>query len=206
MIGGKRVVARAAEDGKPAIYRFAVVLAFHDGEDLVVTANPLLANLVRSGSPKSLAMDKRYIAARERVGNKALFGYADLQQFKAQVANVKLPKQLGEALILGAFSHAIKSAPWVAFGADVVADAEHNLKLTGEAVLPAPEGTGAVDKSFRGTLAPLPFAMPERSIGVIRLRRDLASIWTNREQLIPEARHPRPHPVRDQLSATWPAA
>jgi len=183
ILGIKRREVRAAEKDAPPVYAFGPALVFFDGECLVLTPNPLLANAIRNRVAKGLDTDARYLAARERVGRKALFAYADLTQYQEQVQKLQKPKQLGEAILLGAFAHYIKRAPWVAFGADLLI-AEDDLRVIGEAVLPAPDGEGVVEAAYRGTLKPLPFTLPARTIGVIRMRRDLASIWSNREELI----------------------
>jgi hypothetical protein len=179
----KRMLVRKAEDGKPAMYALAMVNFFHDGAALVATPDPLLAQSIRVRATEGLESDPLYLQARDRAGRAAVFGYADLTKYPDAMRKVEKPKEFGAALFGGAIGHDLKNAEWVALRLDLEADVA-GARLVGEAFVPLRAGARAVDASYRGTLGPLPFARPKRCVGVLRMRRDMQSIWSNREELI----------------------
>ncbi|MHC4959931.1 MAG: hypothetical protein ACYTGN_16320 [Planctomycetota bacterium] len=181
----KRTQVRPAEEGKPAMFALAIANFFHDPADdtLVVTPDPFLAQSIRVRAAKGLQDDALYTRARERAGRATLFGYADLTKYPDAMKKVEKPKEFGAALFGGAIGHDLKNADWVAIKLDLEVD-DSGARLVGEGFVPLRAGAEAVDASYRGTLGPLPFARPKRCVGVLRLRRDMQSIWSNREELI----------------------
>ncbi|MCK6461888.1 MAG: hypothetical protein L6Q95_18565, partial [Planctomycetes bacterium] len=60
------------------------------------------------------------------------------------------------------------------------------------AIAPVPaELPPAVHDAYMGTLEPFPFALPEDAIGLVRLRRSLPALWTNRDALVAEREIPK---------------
>ena len=173
-----------AGENTPALMRLGPIFFFHDGKHLILSPDRILAVAARQGPGDGLAGDRRFVQARTAAGAGTLFGFVDLNVFAKQLKQYKKPKQLGEAILFGAFAHYLPKAPWAAFRIDLNGD-ENGWTLAGESYVPLPaEGEEPVDTSYRGTLKPLPFALPERTVGLIRMRRNLASIWSHREALI----------------------
>jgi len=184
---GARTTVLPSADGLPALWQFGPAYVCLDGDLLAVTPDQLLATAIRGRTAKGLAASDLYRTARPLVDANALvFACGDLKPYAAALAAGGLPKDLGQAILLGAFSHHLPAAGWAALGFDLRAE-EGGLALEAKGFLPRPpEGDEGVTAAYGGTLADLPFALPERTVGVLRMRRDLGSLWTNREALIAE--------------------
>jgi len=48
------------------------------------------------------------------------------------------------------------------------------------------EMPAAVRDAYAGTLEPFPFALPADTIGLVRMRRSLPALWSNRDALVAE--------------------
>jgi hypothetical protein len=96
------------------------------------------------------------------------------------------PKNFGEAILFGALPHDVSNAPWAAVGFDFRIDGRRWI-LQSEARVPAaeerPEG---VAKAFGGTLGDLAFDLPEQTIAVARMKRNLSQLWEYQDDLIAE--------------------
>ena len=181
----QRVEVMPAGETKPALMRSGPVFFFHDGKHLVLSPDRFLAIAVRMGVGDGLTSDPRFVQARTAAAGGTLFGFVDMKMFQRQLAGYEKPKELGQAILLGAFAHYMPKAPWVALRAALTDDTEEGWTVTVEGYVPLPaEVKEPVDASYRGTLKPLPFALPKRTLGLIRMRRNLASIWSSRDALI----------------------
>jgi len=176
-----------AADGRPALWRIKKAYVFHDGEYLFVATDELLATAARNGVGEGLAAGERFREARRCVSaDSLLFGYVDLDVHGAKLRTGGKPKDLGQALILGALAHVLPEAPWAAFGVRLD-EQDDAWRLQARALVPsAAEPDEVIEKAYGGTLGALPFTLPERTLGVVRLRRDLATIWSNRDALVAE--------------------
>ncbi len=182
---GARTTVLPAADGLPALWQFGPAYVCLDGDLLTVTPDQLLATSIRGRAAKGFAAGDLYQTSRPLVDAGALlFACGDLKPYAAALAAGGLPGDLGQAIIAGAFSHLLPAAGWAALGLDLRAE-EDGVALEAKGFLPRPpEGDEGVAAAYGGTLAELPFALPERTVGVLRMRRDLGSLWTNREALI----------------------
>ncbi|MDH3591592.1 MAG: hypothetical protein OER88_06920, partial [Planctomycetota bacterium] len=172
-----------------ALYKFGPVYYMVDGDLLMATGVEKLARGVRDRNRRQSVLGQTNLAAaRTAVGEKAtVFGYVDLATYAKELAKTGKPKDLGQALILGAFAYYVPKAPWAGVGVRIV-PAGRDWTLQVDGAVPAPtEPTQAVEEAFGGSLEALPFRLPERTLGVVRLRRSLKSVWEHREALIAEA-------------------
>jgi hypothetical protein len=113
-------------------------------------------------------------------------GLVDLKPFHEKLAAEGKAKDFGQALILGALPHDVRTAPFAAFGLDLRA-AGRKWSLRAEGHLPLPEARGdGVQAAFGGTLGDFPFALPAGTIGVVRMKRNLRSLWEFQDDLIAE--------------------
>ncbi len=176
-----------AADGLPALWQIGPAYVCLDGDLLSVTPDQLLATSIRGRTARGLAAGDLYRSARPLVDSKALlFACGDLKPYAAALAAGGLPKDLGQAILAGALSYHLPAAGWAAAGFDLRAE-EGGLAIEARGFLPRPaEGGDEVAAAYGGTLESLPFALPERTVGMLRMRRDLRSLWTNRETLIAE--------------------
>jgi len=182
----QRTVVLPADETHPALWQLGPAYVCLAGDVLFVSADRALAEQVRTGVAEPFATDARLEEARRLAGAGALFVFVDLEVHGAKMRQQGKPKDLGQALILGAFSSAVPDAPWAAVTGDLVADGGA-LRLSAYGCVPAPaEPSDVVRESFGGTLEALPFALPPRTVAVARLRRSLAATWSNRDDLVAE--------------------
>jgi hypothetical protein len=179
----KRATVAPADESGPAIWRVGPAFVVLDGAVLAVTPDEELAKAVRARAPGGKALRE----ARRYVGDDAdLFGYVDLAAYQALIPKDRMPKDLGQALILGVFAHYVPQAPWASFGIRFE-QRGNDWAVAARGYVPMPaEPAEPVAEAYGGTLGPLPFKLPPRTLGVVRLRRDLESVWSNRDALIDE--------------------
>lgn len=196
ILGGAELITKQprteilpAADGAPALWSFASGKAFAllDGDLLLVAGDEATARSVRARPEASLAGDERVAAARRLFDGEPLaFAFVDLALLPGALRGEGKAKDLGEALILGALRSYVPRAPWAAFALDLdPLEAEWRFTLRGRVPVPG-EGAKPAEESFGGTLAPLPFALPERTLGVVRLKRNISALWSHRDELIAE--------------------
>ena len=187
LTGSERGEVLPAAAGRPALWRFQEFFVMLQGDLLAISSDRRLITSIRDGVAGGLTDSETYGQARRRIpADAVLFGYVDLEPYRGQLRQGKLPGDLGEALISGAFPHRLRDAPWTAFGIQAhVTGAFWAFDVF--ACIPQPgEESEAVRESYAGTLNPLPFALSRRTVGVVRLRRSLASLWSHRDALIAE--------------------
>ena len=183
-----RTEVRAATETAPALYQLHQAYFFHDGTTLCISNDPLLAAAVHGGVTRGLDKNEKYQAARRLTGGDPMvFVMGDLNVFGEKLRAFDKPKDIGQAFIMGAFAHYVPKAPWAAAAIDIDLDGDA-WKLRVEAYVPKPtEDADAVVSAYGGTLQPLPLQLPESTVGYLRVRRSLQSMWQNQEALIAEA-------------------
>ena len=186
--GALRTEVLPAEEGRAALWQIGEAYLALEGGLLFASPDRMLATAIRNRAAKGLSQSEGYRAARAQVPEDSLlFVAVDLRPFHAQMKAGGLPKDLGQALIMGALPHRLPHAGWAAMGLGV-SGRDDQLRVQGSAFIPRDaEESEAVREAFGGTLTALPFALPDRTVGLVRMRRDFESIWTNRDALIAEA-------------------
>jgi len=190
MTGTARTEVKAATDQAPALYQFKQAHFFHDGKAFVISNDSLLIAAVHGGVTAGLDRNEKYLAARRLAGTgTTVFAMGDLSLYGKKLRQYDKPKNIGEAFILGVFAHYVPKAPWAALSLDLQQRGDAwTLQVEGYVPAPAPEeAPEAVRSSYGGTLPPLPLALPDSTLGVIRVRRSLNAMWGNQEALIAEA-------------------
>ena len=190
--GALRTEVLPAEEGRAALWQIGEAYLALEGDLLFASPDRLLATAIRNRAAKGLGAGEGFRAARAQLPEDSLlFAAIDLRPFHAQMKAGGLPKDLGQALIMGALPHRLPSAGWAALGLHDSGRGEQ-LRVQGGAYIPRdPEESDAVREAFGGTLAALPFALPDRTVGMVRMRRDFESIWSNRDAFIAEAGIPK---------------
>ncbi|MHC4547469.1 MAG: hypothetical protein ACYTEZ_01720 [Planctomycetota bacterium] len=182
----QRVEILPREERWPALWELGPSFVCLDGDLLVFSTDRVLATSVRNRSAKGLAGHEPLREARRLVGATDLFVYLDLEAHGQKMKQQGKPADLGQALLLGAFAHRVPAAPWAAFGLGLEVQGK-SLRLIARSHVPVTEAPAeAVRASFGGTLEPLPFALPERTLALSRMRRSLPAIWSHRDALIAE--------------------
>jgi hypothetical protein len=173
------------EEGRPPLFATGGALfGFVDGDLLVLGSDRARVLAARDGGGEPLATSSWFAAARAHVDGRPLaFALLDLAPFAHRLSAAARAEDVGQALILGAAPACLLTAPHAAFALSAEGGA---LDLSARIPVPAelPEPVAA---SFGGALAPLPFALPETTIALLRLRRDLGALWAHRDKLLSEA-------------------
>jgi hypothetical protein len=179
-----------ADAERAALWRLGEAFVCIERDLLVVGTEEALATAVRNRAARGVGGAVR--EARGRLGADAdLFVYLDRKAFAGKLRAAGKPRDLGQALLLGSFAHQLPDAPWAAFGVRLAVE-EGDVRLTARGLVPvAAAPAEAVQASFGGTLEPLPFRLPERTLAVARARRSLASLWSHRDDLIDERAIPK---------------
>jgi len=181
--GVAREVVVPADERGPALWRLGALHGGTDGDVFFAATDRTLAERIRSGEGVGLN-PAALKEARARVGDADVFGFVDLEPFRAMLLAGGKPKGLGQAFLLGAFAHYVPQAKWAGFGL-TLEPRDDAWRLRARGVVPAPrEADAAVVESFGGTLGPLPFALPADTIGVVRMKRDLGALWEHRDALV----------------------
>ncbi len=189
---GQIQIVEPESDAGPALYRAGPIYYSVDNELLVVSTVEALARQVRAPTGRASVLGQANIAqARRHAGDADVFAYVDLETYGKNLAQNGKPKDLAQALLLGAFAYYVPQAPWAGVGLRIDAD-ENGWNLDVNANSPAPEKRQQpVEDAFCGTLPTLPFRLPERTLGVVRMRRSLRSVWAHREALIADVGIPK---------------
>jgi hypothetical protein len=177
-----------AGEAAPELWRVGPALLLYDGGCLIASNDRELAERVRGSEAGTLSAQPAFRSARELVDREALvFGVVDLRRFGAGLRTAGKPKDFGQALVMGAFAHLVPRAPWAALGVDLGRRGDA-WELTAEVYVPASreDRAGPVGEALCGTLDPLPFALPDRLVALVRMRRDFAAMWSNRDALVAE--------------------
>jgi hypothetical protein len=185
-----RAVVMPADGAAPALWQFGPAFVCLDGDLLVASTDQLLAAAVRGRTAEGLGGDARLAEARRATGGGDAFAFVDLTVHAPGRKNEKA-KDVGQALIAGMIGHLGAEAPWAAARIDVTR-AGGGVRLAARAVVPMPAETPeAVRAAYSGTLAPLPFALPADTVGLVRLHRSLPALWSHRDALVSEREIPK---------------
>jgi hypothetical protein len=173
-----------------ALWRLGNAFVCIEKDTLVVSSDRALATAVRGRTAPGVGDLTR--EARGKVGaDSDVFVYVDLRVFEEKLRAAGKPRDLGQALILGAFAHQVPEAPWAAFGLRLAVE-QDEVRLTARGLVPvAAEPADAVQASFGGTLDPLPLRLPEHTLAVVRMKRNLRAIWSHRDDLVHERAIPK---------------
>lgn len=186
----QRAVVVPADGTLPALWQLGPAFLCLDGDVLAASTDQILLGVVRGRAGEGLAGDGRLEEARRAAGRGDAFGFVDLT-VHAPGRKAGKAKDVGEALIAGLIGHVGAAAPWAALRLDLARDGD-GLRLAARAIAPVPaELPPAVHDAYMGTLEPFPFALPEDAIGLVRLRRSLPALWTNRDALVAEREIPK---------------
>jgi len=179
-------IVPAGADG-PAIFRVGKAFVCIEPTLTILSPDEKLVRAVRSRKGEFMASDEKLAQARRLVGSDALvFGVLDLRPFHAKLASQGKPKDFAQALLLGALPHDVRNAPYAGFGFDIRAEGRKwTIRAEGHVPVPEqrPEG---VQAAFGGTLEDFPFALPADTIAVVRMKRNLSSLWEYQDDLIAE--------------------
>ncbi len=173
-----------------ALWQLGAAYVCIEKDVLVVSSDRTLATAVRNRSASGVGASLR--EARGKVGSDSdLFVYVDGKAFSEKLRTAGKPGDLGQALLLGAFAHQVPEAPWAAFGLRLRV-ARDEVRLTARGLVPvAAEPAEAVQASYLGTLDPLPLRLPEHTLAVVRMKRDLKAVWSHRDALVHERAIPK---------------
>ncbi|HEX5138486.1 MAG TPA: hypothetical protein VFY93_16050, partial [Planctomycetota bacterium] len=186
----QRAVVLPADETLPALWQLGPGFVCLDGDVLAVSSDQLLAAAVRGRTAEGLQGDERIAQARRAAGPGDAFAFVDLKTHAPSRQNEKA-KDVGQALIGGLLGHIGAEAPWAAVSLSLGRDGD-GVRLRTRTVLPMPEELPpAVRDAYAGTLAPFPFALPDDTIGFIRLHRSLPALWSNRDALVAEREIPK---------------
>jgi len=179
-----------ADAERAALWRLGEAFVCIEEGLLVVSTEEALATAVRNRTAPGVGEGTR--EARGKVGaDSDLFVYVDLRVFSEKLRAVGKPKDLGQAILLGAFAHQVPDAPWAAFGLRLAVE-QDEVRLTARGLVPvAGEPAEAVQASFGGTLDPLPLRLPDHTLAVVRMKRSLKAIWSYRDDLVHERAIPK---------------
>jgi len=186
--GGKaRTEVAPAGDEGPAIYRVGTMIVCIEPGVTYFSNNEKIVRAVRSRAGESLANNESLAQARRLVGSDAMvFGVVNIEPFRAKLAKQGKPKDFGQALFLGALPHDVRNAPYAAFGFDVRAEGR-KWTIRAEGHVPTPENRAeGVQAAFGGTLKDFAFTLPKETIAVVRMKRNLRSLWEYQDDLIAE--------------------
>jgi hypothetical protein len=183
-----RIAVEVPEEGKPALWKLNNSFAFFDGAYLVAGRDRGQVNAVRHGAAEGLDLSH----ARSQVESDALlFAVADLRPYHGKLKGEGKPKDFGQAILLGAFPHYVSEAPWVAVSLKAE-ESDGRWRIQAQGHLPVPDQPSeAVEAALCGTLGPLPFQLPESTLGLVRMRRDLNALWAHKDLLIAERGIPK---------------
>jgi hypothetical protein len=183
-----RIAVEVPGEGRPALWRLNNSFAFFDGDYLVAGRDRGQVNAVRTGTAEGLDFSH----ARSQVASDALlFAVADLRPYHGKLKGEGKPRDFGQAIILGAFPHYLPEAPWAALSVKTE-ESEGRWKIQAQGHLPIPDQPSeAVEAAHCGTLGPLPFQLPESTVGLVRMRRDLNALWAHKDLLIAERGIPK---------------
>jgi len=173
------------EEGRPLLFDFGGSLfSFVDGDLWVSGTDRARVVALRDGGGEMLGASEWFAGARGLLdAGVDAFALLDLRPFAEKLRAGAKAKDLGQALFLGALPAYLPDAPYAALALTARGGA-----LDVAARIPAPKGVPAeVATCFGGELAPLPFALPERTVALLRFRRDLRAIWEHRDALLAEA-------------------
>jgi len=197
VLGGIEVVSRRprteiepAAPGRAALLGFldGRLFASLDGDLLTLSGDEATIRGAREKPEGSLAGDDRIAAGRRMFAPEPLgFAWIDAALLGGRLGKDGKAKDLGEALALGALRAYLPRAPWIA-AALALEPEGGDWRATLRAGVPVPdEASKAVVESFGGTLDPLPFSPPERTVALLRLRRDLSALWSHKDEFLSEA-------------------
>jgi len=180
-----RTEAVAKDDNGPAIFQVGKAFVCIEPTLTIISPSVDLVSRVRAREGETMATSAQLAEARRLApGAPLAFGMLDLKPFHAKMAENGKPKDFGQALILGAFPHELRSAPWAAFAFDLRPEGR-DWKLHMEGVVPMPEQRSEkVQAAFGGTLKDLPFELPEETLAVVRMKRNLRSLWEFQDDFI----------------------
>lgn len=176
-----------ADERGAALYRVGRAYVCIEPALTIVAGSEAVARRVRARDGEMLSTNPNLAHARRLVDREPLlFGVVDLAPFHEKLEQRGKPKDFGQALFLGAIPHDVRQAPWAAFALDFRVEGPRWV-VRSQARVPAPEqrDEGAA-KAFGGTLGELPFALPEQTIAVARMKRNLAQLWEYQDDLIAE--------------------
>jgi len=176
-----------ADERCAALYRVGKAYVCIEPKLAILAASEDVARKVRAREGEMLASDPDLARARRLVdGSPLLFGVVDLDPFREKMEQGGKPKDFGQALLLGALPHDVRQAPFAAIALDFQVEGPRWV-LRSQARVPAPEQRAeGAEKAFGGTLGDLPFALPEQTIAVARMKRNLAQLWEYQDDLIAE--------------------
>jgi len=186
----QRSEVSSADAERAALWRLGRAFVCIEKDLLLVSSDEALATAVRNRT--ALGVDEATREARGLIGaDTDLFVYVDLNVLGEKLRAAGKPKDLGQAIILGAFAHQVPDAPWAAFGLRL-AVVQDEVRLTARGLVPVADAPAdAVQASFGGALEPLPFRLPEHTLAVIRTKRSLPAIWSHRDDLVHERAIPK---------------
>jgi len=179
-------VAPAGEEGA-AIFRVGPMFICIEPNLTILSRNQKLVRAARAGTGESMVNSAELAQARAFVGDDSMVvGMLNLKPFHAKLASQGKPKDFGQAVLLGALPHDVRSAPFAAFGFDLRASGR-SWSIRAQSHLPMPEKRGeGVQAAFGGTLKDFPFGLPKETIAVARMKRNLRSLWEFQDDLIAE--------------------
>jgi len=180
----RRDVVLPATDASPAVWKMGDLFVCLDGAVLAVGTVPELLQQVRDRTAEGIG--ETLAGARGLAGADAdVFGYVDLETYGAKLREGGKPDDIGQAFLLGSLAHHLPRAPWAALALDLEPEGgAWRASLRG--YVPVEEEPEAIRKSFGGELKELPFALPENTLGLLRMRRSLPAMWSHRDVLIEE--------------------
>ena len=176
----------ASKDDKgPAIYRVGKAFVCMESKLTIVSLSEERVRAVRAREGETMQADAQLAEARRiSLRSPLAFGMLDLKPFHEKLAQNGKPEDFGQALFLGAFPHELRAAPWAAFAFDLRPEGR-DWKLRMEGVVPRPEQRAEkVAAAFGGTLTDFPFSLPDETIALIRMKRNLRSLWEYQDDLI----------------------
>ncbi|MHC4849227.1 MAG: DUF3352 domain-containing protein [Planctomycetota bacterium] len=176
-----------ANDQGAALYRVGKAFVCIEPGLTILATDERVARRVRAREGEMLHANPNLAHARRLVaGQPLVFGVVDLKPFQQKMQSKGKPKNFGEAILFGALPHDVSNAPWAAVGFDFRIDGRRWI-LRSEARVPAAEERSeGVAKAFGGTLGDLAFDLPEQTIAVARMKRNLSQLWEYQDDLIAE--------------------
>ena len=182
-----RTQVAPAGDGGAAIFRVGPMHVCIEPKLTILSRSEKMVRTVRAGTGESMVNSEELAQARAFVGTDSmLVGMLNLKPFHARLASQGKPKDFAQAVILGALPHDVRTAPFAAFGFDIRAK-ERSWSIRAQSHVPTPADRGeGVQAAFGGTLKDFPFGLPEETIAVARLKRNLRSLWEFQDDLIAE--------------------
>jgi hypothetical protein len=186
----KRSEVFPADAERAALWQLGEAFVCIERDLLVVSSDRSLATAVRNRAAPGVGAAMH--EARGSVGaDSDVFVYVNLKVLGDQLRAAGKPRDLGQAILLGAFAHQVPDAPWAAFGVRLAVERDE-VRLTARGLVPVTEAPAdAVQASYGGTLEPLPFRLPDHTLAVVRAKRSLSAIWSYRDDLIHERAIPK---------------